>query len=217
MTLQFGDCRLDLDGRTLVRGTVDQHLPPKAFEVLKVLVAARPRALSKAELFEHVWPGVFVSDASLARVVTQIRSAVGDCASKPTVIRTFHGYGYGFVADVAGETRASARTDRAMPGVCWLMLGRRRFPLADGEHLIGRQPDVGVWLDSSKVSRQHAKLTVSGQHATIEDLVSKNGTFVRGDRIDAPVQLRPGDTIEVGPFALVFRTVSEFRSTETAI
>src|SRR2546422_9256486 len=65
------------------------HLSPKAFELLVVLVERRGEAVSKAELLERVWPKVFVSDASLARVVTELRDAIGDDARE--MIRTVHG------------------------------------------------------------------------------------------------------------------------------
>ena len=76
MKVRFADCTLDIAARRLMRGGCEAHLSPKAFELLRVLVDNRGRALSKAELLEQVWPGVFVSDASLARVVTEVRAAV---------------------------------------------------------------------------------------------------------------------------------------------
>lgn len=215
--LRFGGCRLDLDARRLFRGSREVHLSPKAFELLKLLVETRPRALSKNDLLERVWPGVFVSDASLARVVNQIRNSVGDSARSPHIVRTVHGFGYAFVADVVDEG-APASPVAAWSGVrCWLVCGRREFPLHDGEHFVGREPDVGIWLESPKVSRRHARLTVNGAHATIEDLSSKNGTSVRDARISAPFDLEPGDEIQVGPFTLVFRVGLEARSTETEL
>jgi DNA-binding winged helix-turn-helix (wHTH) protein len=217
VALRFGDCRLDVDARRLFRGSREVHLSPKEFELLKVLIEAHPRALSKEQLLEQVWPGVFVSDASLARVVNQIRNAVGDSARRPRIIRTVHRYGYAFVADVSGDSPR-----RQLPGstsrrrVCYLVLGHRTFPLNDGEHIVGREPDVTVWLDSPKVSRQHAKIVVKGERVTIEDLGSKNGTFVRGTRIRTPVALQPADTIDVGPFTMDFQRLSASRTTETA-
>src|SRR5262245_3077820 len=93
---RFGKCRLDTDARRLFRGADEVHLSPKAFELLKLLVENRERALSKSELLQRVWPGVFVSDASLARAVNEVREGVGDRARKPQIIRTVHGFGYGF-------------------------------------------------------------------------------------------------------------------------
>ena len=83
MKVQFADCVLDVDARTVCRGTAAIHLSPKAFELLAALVEHRGRALSKIELLERVWPDVFVSEASLARVVREIRAALGDSPHDP--------------------------------------------------------------------------------------------------------------------------------------
>jgi hypothetical protein len=79
----FGECLLDTDARQLHRRAREVRLSPKAFELLKLLVEARPRALSKTELLDRIWPGVFVSGASLARVVNEVRQGIGDPARAP--------------------------------------------------------------------------------------------------------------------------------------
>ena len=217
MSVRFGDVRLDVDARRLFRGSREVHLSPKAFELLQLLVEIRPRALSKADILERVWAGVFVSESSLTKVVNQIRSALGDAAREPRFIRTVHGYGYAFVAEPADAESSRQSIDAPRHGACWFVCGRREFPLTDGEHIVGREPDAGIWLASPKVSRRHAKLTVSGMHATIEDLSSKNGTSVRGARISAPTALGPGDEVEIGPFTLVFRVGTPQIPTETDV
>jgi pSer/pThr/pTyr-binding forkhead associated (FHA) protein len=58
---------------------------------------------------------------------------------------------------------------------------------------------------SSTVSRVHARLSVVGTHGTIEDLESKNGTFVRGTRVEGRASLNPGDEIRVGSVRLVWQ------------
>ena len=63
MSVRFGDVRLDVDARRLFRGSREIHLSPKAFELLQLLVEIRPRALSKADILERVWAGVFVSES----------------------------------------------------------------------------------------------------------------------------------------------------------
>jgi DNA-binding winged helix-turn-helix (wHTH) protein len=214
---RFSDCRLDTDARRVWRGTREIHLSPKAFELLKALVENRHRALSKAEAVALVWPGVFVSDASLARVVCEIREGIGDRGREGRIVRTVHGYGYAFAADLEGIKEETLVPARSVPGgsVCWLIRGNRTFPLADGEHVAGREPDMSVWLDSPKVSRRHARLVVNGANATIEDLGSKNGTFVGDLRISAPTALQPGDEVHIGPFTLVFRTARGSSTTAT--
>lgn len=70
---------------------------------------------------------------------------------------------------------------------------------------IGRERDkVRIWLDHPQVSRFHASLAVAGNHVTIADNRSANGTFVNGERISLPVQLIPGDRVDIGPFSLEF-------------
>jgi len=70
--------------------------------------------------------------------------------------------------------------------------------LAAGENLIGRAPEAAVTIDSAKVSRRHARIVVDGEGATLEDLGSKNGTFLNGARLDAPARLAAGDEIRIG-------------------
>jgi DNA-binding winged helix-turn-helix (wHTH) protein len=211
--LWFGNCRLDSEARTLVCRGREVHLAPKAFELLTVLVDNRPRALSKAELLERVWPGVFVADDSLAKVVSQLRKAIGD-EDVALVIRTVHGYGYAFTAPTRPDDEAQSVAE-AGDAVCWMFCGPREFALHDGEHVIGRAQEAGICLDSPKVSRRHARVVVKGGRATLHDLGSKNGSFVKGVRITGPTLLNSGDEVVVGPFKLLFRVAPASRSTES--
>lgn len=214
---RFGDCTLDCDARRLVRDGNATPLPPKAFELLKFLVENRPRALAKAQLVEHVWPGVFVADDSLAKAVSRIRKAIGDSDDARPIVRTVHGYGYAFEAEVIEADRAAESASTARPVVCWMFCGTREFPLTDGEHVVGREPGVSIHLDSPSVSRRHARIVVDGTRATLEDLGSKNGSFVRGLRISEPALLASGDEARVGPFTLLFRIAGDSASTPTQV
>ena len=80
---------------------------------------------------------------------------------------------------------------------------------------MGRDASASIRLDSPKVSRQHARLTVRGVSVTVQDLGSKNGSFVRGIRVTAPRTLQPGDDLRVGPFALVLHVADYSGSTES--
>ena len=209
--VRFGDCSLDLDARQLFRGGQPVHLSPKAFELLKILVTTRPKAISKAELHERIWPGTFVTDDSLARLVTETRAAIGDHARTPTFLRTVHAFGYAF-ADAAQEV---ARLDRPVSTVnCWVVCDGRAHLLSEGENIIGRDPGARLLLDSVRVSRRHAKIAVDGASAVLEDLGSRNGTWVKGARIDGPVSLTDGDAISIGGFEIKFRSATEDAPTE---
>lgn len=148
-------------------------------------------------------------------MIDEIRGAIGDRARDGEVVRTVHGYGYAFAAEV--EREEPGVSEAAGRAVCWLLCGSREIALGDGTHIIGREPDAAVWLDSPNVSRHHARVVVRGARATIEDLESKNGSFVGGVRVSAPTPLGCGDSIRIGPFTLVFRISGELASTETEI
>src|SRR5918994_5423091 len=195
MRVQFGDITLDLDSRQLVRAGTPVHLSPKAFDVLCHLVARRPRAVTKTELFELVWPGTFVVEANLTVLVTELRRALGDDAHAPRFIRTVHKHGYAFCADVSDiAPRPVARDARRT----WLVWNDRVLPLAEGENVIGRDPACGIWLDQPGVSRRHARVIVTADAAEIEDLGSKNGTFVSETAITVRRPLRDEDVIQIG-------------------
>ncbi len=223
--VRFADCDLDTDARQLFRGAREIHLSPKAFELLKVLVEQRPRALSKQELLDRIWPGVFVSDASLARAASEIRDALDDHSRSDGFLQTVHGFGYRFAAAGVMSVPEAGMEPGPAPGAaghvdgpaCWLVGRDCEFRLADGEHLVGREPGVAIRLDSPKVSRHHARVTVTGREVSIEDLGSKNGTFVRGIRIEEPTRLSPGNDIQIGPIKLIFRVVEGLGGTETEV
>ena len=70
-----------------------------------MLLANRSRAVSKAELQQHLWPSTFVEETNLAGLVAEIRRALRDSASSPMFVRTVYGFGYRFVGDVTVDTR----------------------------------------------------------------------------------------------------------------
>jgi DNA-binding winged helix-turn-helix (wHTH) protein len=208
--IRFGACVLDVDARQLMRDGQTVHVSPKAFELLKTLIEARPKAFSKAELHERIWPETFVTDDSLARLVAEIRAAIGDHARKPQFLRTVHAFGYAFskIEDAGRGEPARVET------TCWLLHEGRAIALTEGDNVIGREPGGCLILDSMRVSRKHARITVRGIAATLEDLGSRNGTVVDGVRIAAPVLLADGDEITIGGFAIKFRVSDEDAATE---
>jgi DNA-binding winged helix-turn-helix (wHTH) protein len=211
-SVSFGLFTLDTESRQLLRGPDGEsvHLSPKAYELLCVLVQARPRALAKSELHDRLWPSTFVSEATLASLIAELRDALGERGRETRFIRTVHGFGYAF----AGEAR-----DVGAPPVLrianWVVFNGREQALNEGEHVIGRDQDAALTLNSPAVSRRHAKIVIVGDVATLDDLGSKNGTYLRGQRVSSPVELVDGDHIRIGRFEITFRSLSGEGSTET--
>jgi len=215
MTVRFGEFTLDADLRRLHRRSGEIHLSPKAFDLLVLLVENRSRVMSKVELHQRMWPDTFVAEGNLATLVAEIRDALQDNAKEPRFVRTAHRVGYAFCADLDDAPDPSSS---ALPAsLCWLIMNGRRIPLQPGENVLGRDVSDGIPVDSPSVSRRHARISVTTAHATVEDLGSKNGTYVRGERIATPVVLTDGDEVRVGSVMLQFRQPRGRRSTMTLV
>jgi DNA-binding winged helix-turn-helix (wHTH) protein len=215
MPLLFGEFALDQEQRQLLRTGQPVSLEPKAYELLSLLVERRPRALSRAQIRDVVWPATFVSESTLAVVVNAIRQALADDARKPRFIRTVRGFGYAFI----GEAReAEAATEPQPPAACRLRHGpdgSYEVTLRAGENVMGRVPEAVVTLTSDLASRRHARIVVGDDRAVLEDLGSKNGTFLNGARVDGPTPLQDGDEITIGRRSFVFCAASPTRPTRT--
>jgi pSer/pThr/pTyr-binding forkhead associated (FHA) protein len=77
--------------------------------------------------------------------------------------------------------------------------------------------DGVAWIESEWVSRRHARIVVAGEEASLEDLGSKNRTFLQGERNSGPKPLSDGDEICLGRVVTAFRVVREGRSTRTDV
>src|SRR5512134_3348211 len=190
MRVLVGECEFDSGRRLLLRHGRAEPLSPKAFQLLELLLDRRPEAIAKTELVERLWPGTFVSEASLYNLVAEVRAALGDASRGPRFVRTVPRYGYAF----HGEARpAPAVDDRAKASAgARLLRGGREWLLAEGSNLVGRDRGCTVRIDSATVSRHHARIVVGPGASAIEDLESKNGTHVNGRRVESRIALTDG-------------------------
>lgn len=208
MQLSFANCTLDLATRELRRDGTAVHLQPKAYALLEYLVRERPRMVPRGELDERLWPRSYVGRSSLGRLVAELRAALGDEARASRIIRTVHGAGYAFCAEVSSSPTAG--------NVQFVLVWRNLpFPLGEGEHLIGREGDCSIVVDVAGVSRHHARIQVTGRQALIGDLASKNGTYVNRRRIEAPTPLEHLDEIGLGTAVLTVRRLTDSAATQT--
>jgi DNA-binding winged helix-turn-helix (wHTH) protein len=198
--LRFGDVTFDPGRRLVLRGTRPVHLEPRAFRLLELLLSRRPRALSKAEILETVWPDVVVTEGSLSALVKDLRKALGEDARSPSYVRTVFGYGYAFEGTVHEVVSAAPSAERHA-----LVWGGTEVRLSDGPNLIGREPPAAIVIPHPSVSREHARIEVEGDRALLVDLGSKNGTFRGGARVEAPTPLVDGDELRLGAVRLTYR------------
>jgi len=209
-SFRVGEWTVDPASLVLSDGERTVRLRPKVMDLL-VALARRPGDVqAKGELLESVWPDVTVGDGSLIVVIGELRSALGDSSDDPRYIETVPRRGYRLIAQVEGlSPRNETRTRFSLIGAGGVI------PLTGGRSVIGRDAACDIHLDSEHVSRSHAMLEISGDRVLIEDLGSKNGTYVGDGRIESQVELRPGDCIRFGRQAAVLQLAAEAAPTVT--
>ena len=201
----FGDFVLDRGTRQLLRGGEERRLGPKAFELLELLLDHRPNVVVRERIRDRLWPDTFVSESTLATLMAEVRAALDESPKRPAFLRTVHGVGFAFCGQ-AVETEARARADTDTPAFR-LVLEDREVALRQGENLLGRVEEGVAWFESATVSRRHARIRVEGDEVILEDMGSKNGTFVRGERISGPTALFDGDVFRLGRVKVTLRAL----------
>lgn len=175
------------------RGEETVRLELKLMEVLVHLAERTGELVSKRELIDAVWKVEVISDGTLTRAIAVLRKALDDEARNPRFIETIPKRGYRFIAPVEFMDSTHSTDLRFKVEV-----SDGEIPLAEGENLIGRDPEATVRIEIGGVSRRHAMIVVDGAYATLEDLDSKNGTYLRGRRVQKPTRLAHGDEIRIG-------------------
>ena len=214
MRYRFGEFFYDSLDRMLRRGEEEIALTPKSRDLLCLFLENPGRLLTRQAISDRIWPEIAVTDDALRFQVAELRKALEE-----GFLRTVPREGYRWEAEVRREEKADVRARNAAmrrAERCYrLFLESREIALEEGENRIGRDSDTIVWIDHTSVSRHHAAIRVSGDRVTLEDLGSKNGTFLRGEKIEGPRSLVDGDTIRVGRASMIFRVLSRVVSTET--
>jgi pimeloyl-ACP methyl ester carboxylesterase/DNA-binding winged helix-turn-helix (wHTH) protein len=104
----FGDCEVDVGRRELRRDGGTVAVEPQVFDVLVHLIRHRDRVVTKEELLDEVWGDRFVGESALTSRIKAARRAVGDDGTTQRIIRTLHGHGYRFVAELSERPDARA-------------------------------------------------------------------------------------------------------------
>ena len=211
MIATFDRFTLDSGRRLLLDGDRAVTVPPKAFDLLELLIRRAPNVVSKETIASNVWRNDAPSDASMAMAVTELRKALGETADRPQFIRTAHRRGYAFGAEVERVERPAG----ADAPKFWLVVGEKTIPLAGDDAIAGRDPSCAIWLDRPGVSRSHARFRVEDRAAWVEDLGSLNGTVVAGTRISGRTRLHPGDVVTIGEVTLTVGSSQTAATTPT--
>jgi DNA-binding winged helix-turn-helix (wHTH) protein len=189
------------------RDEVTVQLEHRVMAVLMCLAGRAGELVTRQDLVDCVWEKGFVSDNTITHAITELRKAFGDDARDPRFIETIHRRGYRLVASVTLD-RPTLFMSEATPYSFLVVLKDLEIALHEGANVIGRAPDAAITIPSMKASRHHARINITGGSASLEDLDSKNGTFLNGKRIQQELPLNSGDLIGIGTFTETIRFVN---------
>jgi DNA-binding winged helix-turn-helix (wHTH) protein len=210
----FGPLRVDTDARVISSTAASVHLTRKGFDLLLLLLENRPNAVSKEQIYARVWPNTFVAESSLQTLIHEIREAI-DSGGHQSWIRTVHGIGYSFCGDgLVSDPPSSEASRLEHPAAAWLLGESIRVALHAGENIVGRGIEDVVEIEAPTISRRHARIII-GESITLEDLGSKNGTWLKDQRLTAPGALADGDVVKLGSATFTFRLSRQPKSTES--
>lgn len=211
MRYGFGELDLCTDTRRLVADGDVVHVEPQVFDVLAALITERHRVIPKEELLDLVWGSRFVSESALTSRIKAARAAVGDDGRTQRVIRTVHGTGYQFVAEVTERAPASPGAGRStrLPATAGALYGRAR-ELEDLDALtrdhrlvtilgaggmgktrlsveLGRQVDNAVFVDLAAVRDEDAlgdalALAIGVEAGAADDVTTACTNYLSGRR-----------------------------------
>jgi DNA-binding winged helix-turn-helix (wHTH) protein len=198
--LRFGSCTFDSQTRELLRDGKAVTVSPRAFSLLELLLGESPRPVSKTDLVRKLWNDSTGSETGLAAAILELKGVIEEKGEQPFLKRV-GGDGYAFVGRVETDRRPTVPGGYKFKAI-W---DDREIPLAEGENLIGRDYDALIRIDSPKISRRHARITIEGERVWLEDLGSRNGTLLNEKPVKRRIRLGDGDRIGFGSYLIVFR------------
>lgn len=202
---RLGEWLVDPSLNRLSSGTEIRQLEPKIMDVLVFLAERAGKVVSKQQIIDAVWAKRFVAESVLSRAIAEIRRALGDAPRSPRFLETISKRGYRLLAPVAPAARGMSLPEQTLSSFL-VLIGDEEVCLVEGENIIGRGDEARVRLASQKASRRHARIVVDSGRALLEDLGSKNGTWLRGEKVLTPTELADGDEIVIGPEAFILHS-----------
>lgn len=114
---QCDDIVVEPRAHRLERSGIAVSVEPKAYAVLVVLLQQAGEVVGKDALLDAAWGHRHVTPGVLTRVISQLRHALGDCASRPRYIATVHSLGYRFIGDVHRTPVVASPANEPLPGI----------------------------------------------------------------------------------------------------
>jgi DNA-binding winged helix-turn-helix (wHTH) protein len=186
MIYGFGDCELDDQLYQLRRFGENVKVEPQVFLLLTYLIVHRDRVIPREELFEKLWPGQVVTEAALTYCVAKARKAVQDNGTQQRIIKTLHGHGYRFIAQITmrvdepSPMKVAISEDKALPIQLASSTYRQSRRLALVSFLLVFGWLTSLWQISFRLTAMPGVLaTVAGREFALE-VTQTEGKLCRG-------------------------------------
>src|SRR5262249_23935094 len=114
LNFRFADFEIDVARHEVRRAGMIVHVEPQVFDLLVYFIRNRDRIVSKDELFDAIWQGRIISEATLSSRISAARPALGDSGNDQSLIRTLHSGGFRFVGEVDVTIENRPPPDRAI-------------------------------------------------------------------------------------------------------
>lgn len=215
MPYRFDDFLVDTGQYSLSRDGLPLPVEPQVFDLLVYLIEHRGRVVTRDELMDELWKGKLVSDSALSARLKSVRKAVGDRGDLQRVVKTVHGRGYQFVADVEEVADAPAVEPGITPEAASDLPDKPSIAVLPFTNMSG-DPEQDCFCDGltedviTELSRfrdlfviaSHSCFTFKGRSVRIQQVSEElgvqyvlEGSMQRsGDRVRISVQLIDGQT-----------------------
>lgn len=194
---RFAGIELDTARRQLRVGDSAKEVPPQVFDTLEFLASHADQVVTKDDIANALWQGRVVTDASVSQAIRKARAALRDCGVDPELIRTRHGHGYSFAAEVRvvtaqAQTSATAETDDAAATPEW-----KKHPFRTGAVVailggilvtVANITEILSWVvpDDSAELLAETQLAIESTDAKVDELVQllREQAAIAGNDLD---------------------------------
>ena len=160
--LSFGPFCVDVGARQIWKDSQSIHVTRKELDLLLLLLDERPNVVTKEQIYARLWPDVFVSEASLQALVSDLREILQTGSDRDEFIRTVHGVGYAFCGAVRDSGALQSKEQAVVHA--WLVGTTGRISLHAGENIVGRSDHAD--LDTPTISRRHVRIQIEPEGVT---------------------------------------------------
>lgn len=190
-TLRFGSFELDPDRFELRRNGTPVAVEPQVFDLVSYLARNSERTVTKEEIFSRLWGERFVSDSALSSQIKMARKVLGDDGTAQHTIRTIHGRGFRFVAQLKQPEEKPAQNGVPVPEAMTYKMATMKPSVAILPFInLNSEPSEdyladGITEDLTTALSKNRWLTVIARNSTFSFRNSADGIRVIGEKLGA--------------------------------